>query len=119
MKENGKHYVEKTKGYKVSLTLSTIFSILSLTAIVFGVLIPSLGWEVRLLWQIIIWFTGFVCLMFVLVFYTKQQLALRIGKLVDPRELKDLERNIEKYNFLGEKYEKSSKIRNKRFWKNW
>lgn len=99
MKENGKHYVEKTKGYKVSLILSTIFSILSLTAIVFGVLIPSLGWEVRLLWQIIIWFTGFVCLMFALVFYTKQQLALRIGKLVDPRELKDLERNIEKYNF--------------------
>lgn len=99
MKDNSRQYVEKTKGYKISSLICSIFAIFSITALVFGILIPVLGWKVRIFWQIVLWLAWLVCVVFALVFYTRQQLALRVGKVVDIKELKDLERNIEKYNF--------------------
>ncbi len=94
-----RQYVEKTKSYKVSYALTTLFFVLSLVTLTFAILIPSLGWKVGVLWQVAIWLAWFILVMFDLVFYTRQTLALRVGHAVGLREIESLYNNIEKYNF--------------------
>ncbi len=94
-----RQYIEKTKSYKVSAGLSTTFLCLSVIAFVFAILIPVLEWKVGLIWLITLWLAWFVLLAFSVVFYTKQMLALRVGKTVPVTEIDALFKNIEKYNF--------------------
>ena len=97
--KDSKLYLEKTKSYKVNVALASVFTVMFLTALTFSILIPVLNWKVKFLWQIVLWLSTLILMVFALVFFTRQQLSLRVGKAVDIKEINDLQKNIEKYNF--------------------
>lgn len=97
--KDSKYYVEKTKKYKLSLTLSAVFFSLSFVTLGLGILSIALGWKMRWAFTMLIW-VGFVILgIFGLVFFTKKELLVRVGDSEDMSDIKELQEKMERYNF--------------------
>lgn len=97
--KDSKLYVDKTKsvrlsglGMGISLFLSVVFLTLAILTAVNVI-------KLRLVWHLVWWFMVACTWMLGLIFYTKRHLALRVGDMVDEKELDTLEANLEKYNF--------------------
>jgi len=97
--KDSKYYAEKTKKYKLALTLASVFFALSLSTLVVGILSVALKWDMRWMLTMFIW-VGFVIFgLFSLVFFTKKELLLRVGDSEDMSDIKELQDKMERYNF--------------------
>ena len=97
--KDSKSYVEKTKKYKLNLTLSIVFLVLSVLTLTTGILSVTLHWKMRWMLTMLIWIGFLIMGLFSLVFFTKKELLIRVGDSEDMSDIDELLNKMEKYNF--------------------
>ena len=97
MKEN-KNYDEKIKAYKVCGIVSLSSLLISLAAILVGVIGIVLGWTISAVIYILLFTLGVFGIALAFAFSTKKTLHFRVGQLTELHEINDLRNKIEKYN---------------------
>lgn len=97
--KDSKSYVEKTKKYKLNLTLSIVFLVLSVLTLTTGILSVALHWKMRWILTMLIWIGFLIMGLFSLVFFTKKELLIRVGDSEDMSDIDELLNKMEKYNF--------------------
>lgn len=97
--KDSKSYVEKTKKYKLNLTLSIVFLVLSVLTLTTGILSVALHWKMRWMLTMLIWVGFLIMGLFSLVFFTKKELLVRVGDSEDMSDIDELLNKMEKYNF--------------------
>ena len=97
--KDSKSYVEKTKKYKLSNALSWIFLTLTIGLLALGVLTIALNWNIRFVFDLLIWGGVVIFSMFTLIFFTKKTLQLRVGDSEDMSDIEEIVNKMEKYNY--------------------
>ena len=97
--KDSKSYIEKTKKYKLSNALSWIFLTLTVGLLTLGVLTIALNWNIRFVFDLLIWGGVVIFSMFTLIFFTKKTLQLRVGDSEDMSDIEEIVNKMEKYNY--------------------
>ncbi len=97
--KDSKHYLEKTKSYKVYTGVSITCGLLGWINLIMLILIGALNWSVGIAWTIVLIVTC-VCLFVAwLILSTKRILLLRVGSDQDVTEIEALKSKLERYNY--------------------
>ena len=97
--KDSKCYIEKTRKFKVANVLAWLFLATSVVLLTLGILSVALKWQLRIIFDLILWVGAVIFAMFSLVYYTKKTLLLRVGDSEDMSDLDEIINKMEKYNF--------------------